>query len=239
MWWYRFFNKRNPEKDLNVLVESLKTLIANDLKSVILFGSYGGDEFHSQHSDVNVMVVAGMAPDVLKKMEPALERWLRRGHAAPVLVAPHELPGFARAFPIEFLDMQDRHRVLQGDDPLASLSVDRQHLRAQCEHDLALIQLRLRQSSASGDARALRAVLFKSQTSLLTLLNAMARLEGMGPQRDRIKAAEQLAERFHWDIAVLKRLQELKHKDVRADLNDLTTQSLKLLESVLQLLHMR
>src|SRR5437660_1237063 len=133
----RLFNRRKPELDLSELVESLQSALKTRLKSIIVFGSMASGEFHTEHSDLNVLVVADMAFDALEAIGPALQRWGKRGHTAPILAAPENMSGMARSFPIEFLDMLDYHRVVFGENALAGLTVDNRHLRAQVEHDLA------------------------------------------------------------------------------------------------------
>jgi hypothetical protein len=49
---------------------------------------------------------------------------------------------------MEFHDMQEHRRVLQGEDVIQNLSIDRSFYRAQVEHELRAKQIRLRQKAA-------------------------------------------------------------------------------------------
>src|SRR5205823_2188820 len=128
--------------------DALRSALGDQLKSVVVFGSMASGEFHPERSDVNVLVVADVSFDGLRRMGPALQAWIGKRHTPPVLIGPNDLAGYARSFPIEFFDMLDHHRLLFGNNPLPGLRVDPRHLHAQCEHDLALLQLKLRQTIA-------------------------------------------------------------------------------------------
>jgi hypothetical protein len=66
---------------------------------------------------------------------------------APVLLSLEELRTCTDCFPIEFHDIRERHRILFGEDVVASLSVDDSFYRAQVEHELRAKLLRLRQKA--------------------------------------------------------------------------------------------
>lgn len=167
--------KRNPEKDLNLFVESLRQALAQQLKSVLLFGSYVRGGFSAKHSNLNVLVIADLSAPSLEKMQPAVRQWLRRGYGTPVLVAPDDLDDFARDFPVEFLDILQHRKVLLGQDPTVGLRVDTRHLESQIEHDLALAQLKLRQALVAGHVTD--GLLKKVQSSLYVLMDAASMLE--------------------------------------------------------------
>jgi predicted nucleotidyltransferase len=232
-WWMK--RKRNPEQDLETLTRSLGEALGERLKSVVVFGSLASGEFNPERSNVNVLVIADVPMDALQRLGPALQHWVKQGHQPPVLAEPDELPALARDFPIEFLDMRDSHRVLWGGDPLKDLSVDRQYLRAQCEHDLALLRLRLRQTigAAGGDDRKIHQALTASLSSVLTLLRAAVRLDEDGAKLDKMKAVERIAARAGFDASVLRQVKDLRPGD---PLQNLAARYLEIIDKALQYL---
>jgi predicted nucleotidyltransferase len=237
MWWLRYFRRKSPEKDLQKLVDGLKIALGANLKSVLVFGSLASGEFDERRSNVNVLVLLDSIDyDILHQLHPALTAWLRRGHVLPIVVSRAELAEFARAFPIEFLDMLDHHRVQFGEDPLAGLPVNRQHLRAQCEHDLSLQQLKLRQgiAAAGGNAAKVRSLLVHSLASVLTLFRAVLRLQGETRRLSKMEAARELAGRIGFDVATLGRLETLHLRRATDNLDALTKQYLAMIERVLE-----
>ena len=66
-----------------------------------------------------------------------------------VWVTQQEWQTSADAFPIEYEDMREAHRVLAGRDPWAGITVQRDHVRRQLEHELVGKLVRLRQAYAA------------------------------------------------------------------------------------------
>ncbi len=238
-WWQSFFKaKKDPEKDLGALVEALRSSLRDRLKSVVVFGSMASGEFHAERSDVNVLIIATLSFDTLEQMGPLLKPWMAKGHTLPVLATPEDLPGMARSFPIEFMDMIDHHKVLYGDDLLAGLKIDPRHLRAQCEHDLALARLKLRQviAASAADETRIRQALLRSGRSVTTILQAIVRMEEDGVKLDKIKAVDRLADRAEFDATVLHRILDARLRREVDNISDLTIHFLDLIEAVLNYL---
>ncbi len=131
---------------LNELVKRLKDVYGNDLVSVVLYGSGAATDHHKKHSDLNVLCTlrhVGLAE--LRQGEKAVQWWIKQKQPAPLLLSAEEVRGRDDVFPIEFLDIQQTHRILYGEDPFASIQVDRTNHRRQVEHELSSNLLRLRQ----------------------------------------------------------------------------------------------
>lgn len=163
----------NDEK-LADLVRRLKEFAADNLESVILYGSAARGDFHESHSDLNVVcVLRSLVPRELSRVAPAVEWWCKDQHEPPPLFfTAQELAASADVFSIELLDMQQSRRVLYGADPIANLSIPMNLHRIQVEHDLRTILLKLRQHFllTHENAAALRAAAADSCSSVLALL---------------------------------------------------------------------
>jgi hypothetical protein len=134
------------EQDLTDLVTRLKNDAGSNLLSVILYGSAATDEFHEGHSDLNVLcVMQSLGREDLSKLHAASAWWAKKGHPAPLFFTLDELHHSADIFAIEFLDIQAAHRVLHGEDVMASLHVPMDRHRLQVERELRNNTLRLRQ----------------------------------------------------------------------------------------------
>ena len=57
--------------------------------------------------------------------------WTKGGHPAPLILTEREWRESADAFPIEYEDMRDAHRLLAGRDPWPGVRVERDHVRRQ------------------------------------------------------------------------------------------------------------
>lgn len=134
------------EQNLADLVTRLKNAAGSNLLSVILYGSAATGEFHPGHSDLNVLcIMQSLGGDDLSKLHAASAWWAKKGHPAPLFFTLSELQHSADIFAIELLDIKAAHRVLHGEDVIASLHVPMDLHRLHVERELRNNTLRLRQ----------------------------------------------------------------------------------------------
>jgi predicted nucleotidyltransferase len=142
-----FEDRFRMEAKLKELIERLKAVAADNLKTVVLYGSAVTVEFSARHSDLNVLCLVDRAgaPE-LESLHGVAEWWTRAGNPAPLVLTLDELSRSADVFAIELLDMKLRHRILLGDDFLAAFDVPLVFHRVQVERELRTDWLRLRQA---------------------------------------------------------------------------------------------
>src|SRR5256885_1398756 len=130
-----------------------------------------------------IVVSRGRLPWWLLGFAVAVREWVRGGHPAPLILTEREWRSSADAFPIEYEDMRDAHRLLAGRDPWQGITVQREHVRRQLEHELMGKLVRLRQAYAAlrGDPKQLAQVLVRSAAGFFTMLRAALRLAGKQP----------------------------------------------------------
>ena len=134
------------EQDLTELVTRLKDAAGGNLVSVILYGSAATIEFHKGHSDLNILcIMRNLGRQDLSKLHAAAAWWAKKGHPAPILLTLNELHHSADIFAIELVDIKAAHRVLHGEDVMATLPVPMTLHRLQVERELRNNTLRLRQ----------------------------------------------------------------------------------------------
>jgi hypothetical protein len=134
------------EQSLTDLVTRLKNAAGSNLLSAILYGSAATEEFHPGHSDLNVLcIMQSLGRDDLSKLHAASAWWAKKGHPAPLFLTLNELHHSADIFAIELLDIKAAHRVLHGEDVIASLHVPMDLHRLHVERELRNNTLRLRQ----------------------------------------------------------------------------------------------
>jgi len=160
-----------PEKQLTEFVGRLRQAAGEDLQSLILYGSGAGGEFHAQFSNLNLLcIVREISFPLLRNLASTVKWWTRKTHSAPLLFTREELERSAGVFAIEFLDMQQRHQVLFGEDVLRELKIPMHLHRAQLAYELRekLILLRQQALQAAGD-KQLRELLLRSWPAFTTL----------------------------------------------------------------------
>ena len=195
------------------LTEQLKQALPSGLRAVVLYGSAAAGDHVAGRSDYNVLIVAdrlGLAE--LDALAAPARAWARAGHRPPLLFTPGQLAASADSFPIEILDIQQSHRLLFGDDPLAGVRVSREHVRLELERELKAKLLYLRESYllAAGRPRRVLDRLTASLSSCLVLFRAALRLYQGDVPTQKLDAARALAAHISFDPQVFLTVQELK-----------------------------
>ncbi len=201
------------EKHLNELVERLKAAAGTNLKSVVLYGSAAGGEYHAKHSDLNVIgVVETLDAAALDRLREACGWWAKKGHPAPLWFAQEELHRGADIFAIEFLDIRERHRVIFGEDVFAQLDVPMRLHRDQVERELRARMLALRQVYllAPRKQKALVGVMTGSYSTFATLFRHALLALGEQPPGGSRQAVSRLAELLGFDPAPFHAILEVR-----------------------------
>jgi hypothetical protein len=164
----------STEAKLTDLVSRMKEFAADNLESMILYGSAARGDYKEGHSDLNVLcVLRSVAARELARVTPVVHWWCKdQNEPAPLFFTADELRSSADVFSIELLDMQDSRRVLYGPDAVAGIEVPMNLHRVQVEHDLRTLLLKLRQHFLlTGQKESeLRNAAAKSSSSVFALL---------------------------------------------------------------------
>lgn len=107
--------------------------------------------------------------------------WHRAGCATPLLLTKDEFAGSLDAFPIEYGEILETHRVLFGVDPFAGLEIRQEDLRRACEVQVKSHLVHLRENFVECGARLsdVAALVAESAPAFALLLRRMASLDGM------------------------------------------------------------
>lgn len=185
------------EKRLNQLVDKLKQAHGAGLVSVILYGSAAAGDYQGAISDLNIFcVLERVGVEELRKSEKIVNWWRELGNPSPLLMARDEVRKSTDCFPIEFHDMQERRRVLHGEDIVAGLEIVDRHYRARVEYELRAKLLRLRQKAAGifSDRGAVLLLMEESISTFCVLGRHALRLrDGAAPWTKREIAAALVA----------------------------------------------
>lgn len=168
-----------PETLLAELKKVFESNFGLNLKGLILYGSAAGLEYRPDRSDINVLAVLdSVDPGHAAFGRKAFREWVEAHRVSPLYLTDDEITQAQDVFPMEFLEMQKRRRVLAGKDFLAGLTIDPANLRHQIEYELRGRLLMLRSwLTAGADPEALERGLLKSFNSALIILKSLLRLE--------------------------------------------------------------
>lgn len=161
------------------MVRLLREHVGDDLLAVVLYGpAVHGDQAADRELSL-LVVLPDLALRRLARLGKPLAFWRKKGLATPRIFSPALLKSSRDVFPIELMDLAAHGETLVGDDPLAGIAVDDEHLRIQCEREISEKLMRLRERyAADGDDKALRRLMAESFPAFAQVLRGAVRLLG-------------------------------------------------------------
>jgi predicted nucleotidyltransferase len=190
------------EQELTTLVTKLRDAAGNNLLSAVLYGSAATGEFHVGHSDLNVLcVMQNLGREELAKLHDASAWWAKKRNPVPLFFTAAELQDSADVFAIELWDIKAAHRVLYGEDVIASINVPMDLHRRQVEREFRNNTVRLRQHYIRHPADSRKTLeLMTSSISTFTALFRHALLAlGEDPPANKRATVDRLAAVLSFD----------------------------------------
>ena len=177
-------------------VKETTALLGGQLEGILLYGSAVRGEFLPGRSNINLLLMlSSYDREGLKRYAKAHKRWSREQFVIPLVLTEADLTRPGTVFPLEYLEIQEQHRVLWGRDPFIGMHIDRTHLGYQVQQELQgnLVRLRQRFIEGGGTEEAISMLLPLSLTALLPCLRGLQRLAGQPPlfQSDALLAGIQ------------------------------------------------
>jgi predicted nucleotidyltransferase len=206
------------DKILDGLVTRLKLSAGPNLRSVVLYGSAASGEFHSSHSDLNILcLLYRVDPAELGKLHKAAAWFVRKGHPMPLVFSLEELRSAADLYAIELLEIKTHRRVLHGEDVFGSIEVPMALHRTQVERDLRHQLIRLRQGyiAVAGKKKAVSALMIRSLSSFALLFRHALMVLGESPSGSKPEAVHRLAGLLGFDPSGFKLVFELRDSSRR------------------------
>jgi hypothetical protein len=180
-------------------LEGVRPLLGNDFLACYLTGSVLTQGFDANRSKVNVLVVCrDLTGEVLDALARGLPEQRRAPRFDPLFMAQRQIEHSLDSFPIEWLEIQETHLLIEGLDVVGNLEVPRTYLRLQCEHELRskFIQLRQAYIAQWKHPDLLEPILKSSAASFSTLFRTLLRLRGESPPADSPRVIERIADLY-------------------------------------------
>jgi hypothetical protein len=205
--------QRSMDHKLDEFIQNLKSSAGDNLKAAALYGSAATGEFHSKHSDLNILCILEQADAArIEALHAPVEWWMKQGHRAPLFFTSQELQSSADVFAIELLDMKTNHQMLHGEDIFAGLAVPLHYHAIQVERELRTDWLRLRQAILTAPKKT--DVYLDLMTSSLSAFAALFRhaLIALGepPAANKRAAIERVAQFAHVDPGAFLAILEIR-----------------------------
>ena len=161
--------------------DTLRELAGGNARSLTLFGAIAAGVFNPRsHTARSVFVVGAVDLDMLRRLARQGPRLGKARIAAPLIMTPEYIEASLDTFPLELLEIAQRHICVFGEDYFQGLSLQAVDVRHQCERELKTIQLGMRQAllAAAGRDKALTTVEVDVGERLLRSLRGLLWLHG-------------------------------------------------------------
>jgi hypothetical protein len=158
------------------------------IHSIHIVGSALTPDYDPKTSDINsVIVLDKMDLKFLEGLAPLGKKFGKKGIAAPLIMTPEYIRNSLDVFPIEFSNIKLLHHTVLGEDIFRDVVIEKSDLRNQCERELKVKLISLRQSyiSAAGDTKILNRGFIESIVGYIPLFKAIIVLLGkQAPQKN-------------------------------------------------------
>jgi predicted nucleotidyltransferase len=195
-------------------LNALRDCFGDNLVSVMIYGSYVGADFVPRVSDVNILVLLEKSDaGQIRKLGARAHRAMRKYRITPLILTRTEFRNSADVFPMEYMDIAERNRVLFGEDETKSLALKKKNLRHQLEERLRGSVASLRQVlvASRGRKRILRHNLKILYGSLKAVFKGLLRMRGIGEiPADGREVIEKVAATFSIKGEPFQHLRELR-----------------------------
>ncbi len=217
----------------------VQSVFGDRLTSVVLYGSGADGSYRPGVSDVNILILLDEPqPELLERLAKEGRRTMNKRRITPMVISEEEYRRGADVFPMEYLDIRERHVTLYGSDLTGELQFSDTHLRQQLEQQLrgSLFSLRQLVLSGRGRKRVLSKELPRWYGTLQVLFKGLLRL--VEPEREARSgeaALPILAKHFSFDPAPFEELlalREGKKLEVRGLSHRLVLELAKLVQGV-------
>ena len=187
-------------------LQPVRSGLGGEFLGAYLTGSVLTQGFDPKHSGVNVLVIArSLDTAVLERLAAVIPAPKKGPRFEPLFMTRSQIEKSLDAFPIEWLDIRERHLLLEGEDVVAGLDVPRTYLRLQCEHELRGKHIQLRQALLleAKHPQVLARTLAAAASSLATLFRTLLRLEGEAPPAESARVVERVCDVFKLDAGAM------------------------------------
>jgi len=221
------------------LSEEIRKLYGDKLLSIAVYGSSATLHYIPKKSNINLLVILEeINMNDLEKYIKIGRKWMKKGVVVPLFLTKEEIETSSDVFPLEFLDMKERHYILFGEDLLEKIQVEKPNLRRQLEFELKGKLLRLRHifMEVGAKPREVIRLIVLTITSLIPLIRGILYLLGEDVPSSPEEMIRTLSKKLHLREEIFNEAWQLKKgKELRGErLRNLYTEFHEELEKLTQ-----
>ncbi len=179
-------DKLNEEisKAVRPFFEEVLVGYRENVHSIHVAGSAVTPDFNPKTSDINsIFVLNEMDIKFLEVIAPRGKKYRKQRIAAPLIMTPSYIKKSLDVFPLEFLNFKLIHETVYGEDILKDLDIKHSDLRYQCEREIKVKLIGLRQGylASMGEAKDITEGLVGAITAHMPLFRGIISLFGKTP----------------------------------------------------------
>ncbi len=187
------------------LFDRALTAFPRKIDSIYLYGSVVTDDFIPEQSDINSLVLFdSFGSAEINILRPIIRDSLKKRITAPLCLAVETFERSGDVFPLEFIEIQDKHLMLYGDkNQVECLEIRREHLRIKIEEQIKgkLIRMRELLLEHQGADKILVDILIEVQRQLFPVFRNLLRFLGMeNPPATKNDILHELEERNNFTV---------------------------------------
>lgn len=183
----------------------VEKVFGEELVSLTLYGSHAADDPEAG-SDVSVLIVVrALRREALAAYRAIAHRYARRGISTPPIFTEGFLKESSDVFPLEFLGMAERRRVLFGKDVVGDLVITTENLRHQVEFELKgkLLSLRRMYMGAFGNKEIVD-LLKNTAGSIVSVARGLLLLSDRGVPHGKTEIVGEIEKRFGVSLPAIR-----------------------------------
>jgi len=209
-----------PEEIFDELKQDYTALFGDDLVAIILYGSGARGEYVPKKSDINLLIVLSEnGIERLGDATDAVAKWRKRNVRVPLVMTRGYIQSSLDAFPLEFFNIRSAYQVIQGEDILKDVVIQKEDLRLQCERELKAKLLLLRESflEANNKSHLLRELVAQSLSAFISIFKALLYLKGDEVPEKNEAVLSATVQSFGLDREIFQTLWYIKREEKKSD----------------------
>jgi len=177
-------------------MDLVQQLAGENALALTVYGAIAESSFDiKRHTVRNVLMLDHVDLNLLRSLA---EKGLKLGKSrisAPLIMTPDYIQASLDVFPLELIDIHQRHITIFGNDYFADLSFDAEHIRLQCERELKSILIGMRQGllAAAGRQKIIGVIEVEVAERLVRTLRGMLWLKGYKESMSSDQVTEEIS----------------------------------------------
>jgi len=223
-------NDINVKDEASIKFKPFLDMVLNNymdkIHSIHLTGSALTEDFNPHASDINSIIVLNqMDLKFLENFAPLGKKFGKKQIASPLIMTQDYIASSLDVFPVEFLTIKLLHHTVFGQDILQDLEIHHSDLRHQCERELKVKLIELRQGylSSLGNKKFLADGFIRSFSGYIPLFRGIIVLFGKTPPKENEEVLSALQDASGVNLDVFKKVLKAKKDKTKLSIETLNS----------------